>query len=809
MDYKKISNELLFTYHKNIDFVYKVLGEFLYNTQNFNRKYSKSYKTSEGKVFVSWDKSNDWSLKLNESVSRSDIKLSIKESNEYQPVDAYPGDYVDFGPYGKLYICNDLGDRYWVTDEESDAGNPNAQGWYIDKDLARDIIYSDDDFEDEDFDIDESFSDDLIDSQYQDDTSDGHWSWDYDDDELANIYGGDTKYDNHPDGIDIDEYDLMEIDNYNSQFEECLFESDKTHTFVTPEGKELKSSHFVKLFKDAVKTGAWHKKFGKQSELTRVEIENANKRENRLRMQLAELFGYSQEEIDALEEEALSEPIIVDYLEESQNTGLHEGNSITEDTSDRTSTDFSWSKGWCDCGAKDVFPHMLFATDAGTVFREGPYGYRLRGEVFAENPNIFHAYVMKYTDNSEYASHGQGGKTVVGKENLDSLEAAKAFIEDWFTNSFDSYVNKRNESLTEGLSPKEGDRVRMDHYSKLNNGQEGTITGRIGELCWVTWDDGTKSKEIKGYLTVIERDGTVVNESATDPRYYKMVEYTYDGDNVSDYLGHVRVRTNSDKVALRAAEKYAMNKHPEYNPRHFKIVDYNYTNVDVVDSDGDYLTTLESVDESKSIKEGIEIDTIADYITDHYDFDDIDDKYNCINSIKDSFKNEKTISKEELEQFIGSHNGKDKVTEGIDGWDNRTGVIKRIDKYLYDNPEAIPPKGYIQPGSRAYDDAVSRYGDYVTTPFGNISTDDLMQYARDNKLLDESKYTSSLIGPDSLLMNAEEAYFDGNLGDFVADSLNDGSATEEELLAVTEKSSFIEYDDMLNAIDYAKSLSSF
>lgn len=80
-------------------------------------------------------------------------------------------------------------------------------------------------------------------------------------------------------------------------------------------------------------------------------------------------------------------------------------------------------------------------------------------------------------------------------------------------------------------------------------------------------------------------------------------------------------------------------------------------------------------------------------------------------------------------------NSKDKVNAGIDGWDNRTGVIKRIDKYLYDNPEAIPPKGYIQPGSRAYDDAVSRYGDYVTTPFGNISTDDLMQYARDNKLL--------------------------------------------------------------------------
>lgn len=75
---------------------------------------------------------------------------------------------------------------------------------------------------------------------------------------------------------------------------------------------------------------------------------------------------------------------------------------------------------------------------------------------------------------------------------------------------------------------------------------------------------------------------------------YKMVEYTYDGDEISDYLGHVRVRTDSDKIALRAAEKYAIKKHFESNPRYFKICNDNYTNVDVIDSDGDYLTTLES-----------------------------------------------------------------------------------------------------------------------------------------------------------------------------------------------------------------------
>ena len=63
------------------------------------------------------------------------------------------------------------------------------------------------------------------------------------------------------------------------------------------------------------------------------------------------------------------------------------------------------------------------------------------------------------------------------------------------------------------------------------------------------------------------------------------------------------------------------------------------------------------------LSESIEIETIGDYIVDHYDFDDIEDKYSCINSIRDSFKGQKTISKEELEQFIGAHNGKDKMNE--------------------------------------------------------------------------------------------------------------------------------------------------
>ena len=75
------------------------------------------------------------------------------------------------------------------------------------------------------------------------------------------------------------------------------------------------------------------------------------------------------------------------------------------------------------------------------------------------------------------------------------------------------------------------------------------------------------------------------------------------------------------------------------------------------------------------------------------------------------------------------------VTSSIDGWDNRTGVIKRIDKYLYNNPDAIPPKGYVDPHGRAYESLKARYGDYVTTPFINIETEDLMTYAEENGLL--------------------------------------------------------------------------
>lgn len=158
--------------------------------------------------------------------------------------------------------------------------------------------------------------------------------------------------------------------------------------------------------------------------------------------------------------------------------------------------------------------------------------------------------------------------------------------------------------------------------------------------------------------------------------------------------------------------------------------------IDKLDYTPDIMMTMDEYSKSHAPKnEAISKATHCVYFTqdgiDQIEFEGTEDEcYNYISSIESEQDDE--FGDEAPERFIK------KINEGIDGWDNRTGVIKRIDKYLSSNPEAVPPKGYTAKHTRAYDDIASIYGDYVTTPFGNISTDDLMQYAKDNNLLDES-----------------------------------------------------------------------
>jgi len=70
-------------------------------------------------------------------------KSKVKESRFSENIDIdeiEPGDYVDFGSYGKLWICSIDDDQAWVTDDEDCAGDPDASGWSIRLSYAKRIL---------------------------------------------------------------------------------------------------------------------------------------------------------------------------------------------------------------------------------------------------------------------------------------------------------------------------------------------------------------------------------------------------------------------------------------------------------------------------------------------------------------------------------------------------------------------------------------------------------------------------------------------------------------------------------------------
>ena len=87
------------------------------------------------------------------------MRRLVKKANmDY--LDICQGDLVDFGPYGRLYVCNPDYDTnaFWVTDREEDRDDPHASGWSISKNFAKRMIESFEDandYEDEDEDEEE------------------------------------------------------------------------------------------------------------------------------------------------------------------------------------------------------------------------------------------------------------------------------------------------------------------------------------------------------------------------------------------------------------------------------------------------------------------------------------------------------------------------------------------------------------------------------------------------------------------------------------------------------------------------------
>lgn len=65
------------------------------------------------------------------------VIMNEKYDEDYHEIEVNPGDLVDFGHYGHLYIVRDLGDSYWVSDRPND-----ESGWSIKKYLAKKVIKS-------------------------------------------------------------------------------------------------------------------------------------------------------------------------------------------------------------------------------------------------------------------------------------------------------------------------------------------------------------------------------------------------------------------------------------------------------------------------------------------------------------------------------------------------------------------------------------------------------------------------------------------------------------------------------------------
>lgn len=750
---------------------------------------------------------------------------------------------------------------------------------------------------------------DEIDSLYVDDTSDGHWSWDYDDEELANIYGGDTKYDENPGGLDIDEYNLdesmkgfvrtycdecgkmnrveVEFKDFNKPFE------DTTYTCSHCGAKNLLTDPHEYNDDGTIKESLSSRYIDKDGYVSISNI--ANYIVDTFDGDLDDRYACINSLIDSFKDEGKVSTEVIDQFAGGHNlVDKKIDESTTELVEDSEETDDLISaEQEFDSAATSINSSKLPAVYNMVKFNPGDVVVDFGGGKFDNAVNYLKdqdVTLLVYDPYNRSAEHNKdvlrvlkehGGADAAVNSNVLNVikepEARNAVLQnikkitkkgapiyitvyegtgkgnegptksgyqlnrktsdyiDEISQVFSNVTRKGklitaineslNKSLNENLSPEEGDRVRMDHYAKLNNGQEGIVTGRIGELCWVTWDDGTKSKEIKGYLTVIKRDGKVVDESVNpaeltdcpacgdfsfDSKHGKCTKCSYteelypvnESSNDSGELEANKMTImplaglNADGfiVVINDAageelfkKEYRYGYDASYDRKFAKWAEKDYENsikygwknpvtlkpyvADIIDE----LCSKYGIDKNsiefvpgKNIFNG---DSVTGDFVDSmkklvYEAKQIkvfgakakklDEAEEILYVIKDSHGNQlskPTADDSELWDRVASmeargrrglrvvvYTGKDKVTEGIDGWDNRTGVIKRIDKYLYDNPEAIPPKGYIQPGSRAYDDAVSRYGDYVTTPFGNISTDNLMQYARDNKLLNEASY---------------------------------------------------------------------
>lgn len=158
--------------------------------------------------------------------------------------------------------------------------------------------------------------------------------------------------------------------------------------------------------------------------------------------------------------------------------------------------------------------------------------------------------------------------------------------------------------------------------------------------------------DIEDYLEDIDHGIYSINDlDMPNPTTIHVEVYCKNREAYADIDVHIdmrRIRKPSDlnKYARRAANDL-YDKFSEYD-QVYGTSDYQ------VQDKGALLESTQS-------DQYVPYDDIADYVHEHYSFEDIDDKYACINSLRQSFKGEGQVAKDVIEQFVGGHNGTDAV----------------------------------------------------------------------------------------------------------------------------------------------------
>ena len=117
---------------------------------------------------------------------------------------------------------------------------------------------------------------------------------------------------------------------------------------------------------------------------------------------------------------------------------------------------------------------------------------------------------------------------------------------------------------------------------EIENGEHTDLS--CGYDCDIEDCDSPEQKHIRGNHIALCEHGRAgiarIVDSVKDEQLYA-VEFVYDGDSWSDYLGHVNVRAKSEQDALTKAKRWAVNRYD--NPGFFKITSTKYTNVETID----------------------------------------------------------------------------------------------------------------------------------------------------------------------------------------------------------------------------------